>query len=56
MKLETAIERAFNKCNLTGSDCDVYKVLYGYKAIREQSEEEIDRIYDYIVERLGFTR
>ena len=56
MKLETAIERAFNKCNLIGIDCDVYKVLYSYKAIRELDEKEIDRIYDYIVERLGFTK
>lgn len=56
MKLETAIERAFNKANLIGSDCDIYKILYSYKAIRELTEEEIDRIYDYIVERLGFTK
>ena len=56
MKLETAIERAFNKCNLIGTSCDVYKVLYSYKAIRELSESEIDEIYDYIVERLGFTK
>lgn len=56
MKLEKAIERAFNKCNLIGDDCDIYSVLYGYKAIRELPEAEIDSIYDYIVERLGFTK
>lgn len=54
MKLETAIERAFRRCNLEGVDCDVYKVLYSYKAIRELSDEEVEEIYDNLVERLGF--
>lgn len=54
MKLEKAIERAFDKCNLLGSSCDVYAVLYSYKAIRELSEKEIDAVYDYIVRGLGF--
>ena len=54
MKKETAIERAFDKCNLIGEDVDIYKVLYTYKAIRELPQEEIDHIYDEIAERLGF--
>lgn len=54
MKLENAIERATDKCNLIGEGCDVYKVLYGYKAIRELPQEDIDKIYDYIVKVLGF--
>ena len=54
MYLEKAIERAFDKCNIIGIDCDVYKVLYSYKVIRELPEKEIDAIYDCIVSRLGF--
>lgn len=54
MKLTRAIDRAFNRCNLIGVDCDVYKVLYSYKAIRELSDVEIDKIYDQIVKGLGF--
>ena len=54
MNLEKAIERAFDKCNIIGIDCDVYKVLYSYKAIRELPEKEIDAIYDRIVSGLGF--
>ena len=55
MKLETAIERAFNRCNLIGEDVDVYKILYSYKAIRDLPDEEIEQIYEEIVEDLGFT-
>lgn len=55
MKLEKAIERAFFICNLDGDECDIYSVLYRYKSIRELEPEQIDSIYDYIDERLGFT-
>ena len=54
MNLEKAIERSFDKCNIIGINCDVYKVLYSYKVIRELPEKEIDAIYDRIVSRLGF--
>ena len=54
MKLEKAIQRAFDRCNLIGIDCDVYAVLYSYKAIRELPESEVDKIYDEIVSALGF--
>lgn len=54
MKLETAISKAFDKCNLIGEDCDIYSVLFQYKAIRELPMEEIDKIYDEISEGLGF--
>lgn len=54
MKLEKAIERAFDRCNLIGEDCDIYEVLYSYKAIRELPADEIDKIYIDIAERLGF--
>ena len=54
MKLEQAIEKAFDRCNLIGTNCDIYSVLYKYKAIRELPEEQVDEIYDSIAERLGF--
>lgn len=54
MKLEKALQRAFDRCNLIGEDCDIYSVLYKYKAIRELSDEEIEKIYDDFAERLGF--
>ena len=54
MKLEQAIERAFDRCNLIGEDCDIYRVLYSYKAIRQLPQNEIDEIYEDIAFRLGF--
>ena len=54
MKLEKAIERAFDRCNLIGEDCNIYEVLYSYKAIRELPEAEIERIYENFVKGLGF--
>lgn len=54
MKLENAIERCFNRCNLAGSDCDIIKYMYQYKAIRELPEEEFDRVYEDLADRLGF--
>lgn len=51
---EKAIERAIDSCNLIGEDCDVYSVLYRYKAIRECPDEEIDKIYDLVTKSLGF--
>ena len=55
MKLEKAIQRCFDKCNLIGENCDVITVMYQYKAIRELQKEQFDAIYDELVERLGFT-
>ncbi len=55
--LDRALERAFYRCNLEdGKNCDIYAVLYRYKAIRELPEAEIDRIYDQFAKGLGFTR
>ena len=54
MKLDTAIERCFDRCNLVGEDCDIIKFMYQYKAIRELPQEEFDRVYDEIADRLGF--
>lgn len=55
MKLEKAVQRCFDRCNLIGEDCDVIKIMYQYKAIRELDQEQFDAVYDEIVEGLGFT-
>jgi hypothetical protein len=54
MKLEKAIERAFDRCNLIGVDCNIYEVLYSYKAIRELPQEDIDELYEQFAKGLGF--
>lgn len=54
MTKEKAIEKVFDRCNLIGEDVDILSIMYKYKAIRELPEEEIDRIYDEIADRLGF--
>jgi hypothetical protein len=54
MTLEKAKERAFDRCNLIGDDCDIYEVLYSYKAIRELPTNEIDNIAIDIAKGLGF--
>lgn len=54
MKLENAIERAIDRCNLIGDGCDVWAIMYQYKAIRDLSSEQQDEVYDHIVTVLGF--
>lgn len=54
MKLKKAIERAFDRCNLIGIDCNIYEVLYSYKAIRELPQEQIDELYEEFAKGLGF--
>lgn len=53
-KLEKWVEKAFDKANLMGEDADIYEALYSYKAIRELDEEQIEALYDYLADRLGF--
>lgn len=58
MKLETAIQRCFDRCNLDpeGEGMDIYKYMYQYKAIRELPDEQFERVYDLISDQLGFRR
>lgn len=58
MKLETAIERCFDRCNLDpdGESMDIYKHMYKYKSIRELPEDQFEAVYDELSRRLGFTR
>lgn len=56
MKLEKAIQRCFDRCNLIGYDCDVWGMMMQYKAIRELPEAKQDQIYDDLVHDLGFCR
>lgn len=54
MRKETAIQNAFDKANLIGENVDVYAIIYSYKTLRDLPDDEIDEIYQYLVERLGF--
>ena len=56
MTLEKAIQRAFDRCNLEGEDCEIYNILYQYKAIRELPTDEFEAVYDQIAADLGFCR
>ena len=56
MKLEKAIDRCIDRCNLVGEDVDIQKYMYQYKEIRELSDEQFDEVYDIIAEALGFCR
>lgn len=49
MKLETAVQHAFDKANLIGETVDLDGVLLGYKAIRDlfyTQPAEYEAIYD----------
>lgn len=56
MKLESAIDRCLDRCNLAGDECDIIHYMNQYKAIRQLPEDQYDKIYDEIAERLGFHR
>lgn len=58
MKLETAIQRCFDRCNLdpAGEGMDIYKYMYQYKAIRELPDERFEQVYEQISNQLGFRR
>lgn len=58
MKLETAIQRCFDRCNLDpkGDGMDIYKYMCQYKTIRELPEEQFEQVYEQISDRLGFRR
>lgn len=56
LKLETAIERAFWRVNDIGETCDVWGIIWQYKAIRQLPDEEQEKIYDDICSRAGFCR
>lgn len=58
LKLETAIQRCFDRCNLDlekDEDC-IYKYMYQYKAIAELPDEEFEEVYDSISYGLGLLR
>lgn len=56
MKLEKAIDRAFDTCNIIGDDVEIWAVMYRYKAIRDLPDDEAEKVYNEIAERLGFCR
>ena len=56
MKLDKAIERCIDRCNLDPEDegMDIYKYMYQYKAIRDLPDDEFEAVYDAISKALGF--
>ena len=55
IKLEEAIERCFWRCNKQDeSTCDIDYYMNMYKAIRELSSEEYEKVYYEICRRLGY--
>ena len=56
LNLDQAIERAFWKCNEIGENCEIWDVMFRYKAIRELPEAMQDEVYYQIAERMGFCR
>lgn len=56
MKLDKAIERCIDRCNLDpeGEGMDIYKYMYQYKAIRDLPDDEFEAVYDTISKALGF--
>lgn len=58
LKLETAILRCFDRCNLDlekDEDC-IIKYMYQYKAIAELSPAEFDEVYENLTLSLGLRR
>ena len=58
LKLETAILRCFDRCNLDlekDEDC-VIKYMFQYKAIRELPQAEFDEVYENLTLSLGLRR
>lgn len=59
MKLEKAIERCFDRCNLdeSGESLDIYYYMFKYKAIADlyyTDPDKFEEIYDMISDGLGF--
>lgn len=58
MCLDKAIQRCCDRCNLDlekDEDC-IIKYMYQYKAIRQLSDQEFDRVYEEISRWLGCMR
>ena len=53
MKLETAIQRAFDKANLIGESVDLNGILFGYKAIYDVYVNDPDK-YEEIYKDVSF--
>lgn len=45
LKLEQAVQRCFDRCNLIGESVDIWQEMYKYKAIRMQPEKAQEEIY-----------
>ena len=53
-EMEMLTDKIFDECNLIGNDVNIYEIIK--KHITNVNDEELEKIYDEISERLGFTR
>ena len=51
MKITKKIQRIFDICNLEGEEVNIYAEI---KKVYIKTPENIEAIYDYIAERMGF--
>lgn len=50
-----AIDKAYNYCNLNSEDDDcIYKAINKYKALKDLTEDQQDKVYNILANRLGF--
>ncbi|ATF13665.1 hypothetical protein A616_17255 [Brevibacillus brevis X23] len=56
MKKHKALEKAFRKANLIGYSVNIYEVIDSYKTFENATNQEREAIYNYISDRLGFSR
>lgn len=54
IKLEKAIDRAYHKANLNDSDNNIDEAMQSFKAIRDLSKFDYERIYNDLALRLGY--
>lgn len=50
MTLSKAIERVIDACTAEGAlySCEIYRIMYRYKAIRDLDEKQQDEIYELV--------
>lgn len=53
---QRALEQAFWRCNKIGIDAMPNIIIENYKALETATVEEKEAMYNYLCDRLGFTR
>lgn len=53
---QLSLEQAFWKCNKIGMDAMPNAVIEDYKALENSTDAEKEAMYNYLCDRLGFSR